>query len=265
MPRPGGVPANFTCSPHSLGTERAALSMRRRIAAFALSASARSGGVPGARCHGEEAPREASPCLTSSPPSWRATAARSPAPRRSPALLGQRIEARLHVVGTLPARLQRVDAHHLVLGEADGERLLRVSALEVLLAWWAWARSRRAPWRGPGSRDRRQRRLRHRRLYLGDDLGDIGGQLGPCIFRRLLGDIVLGFVGLPQQALGPPARPAWPPPAANRPCAACRAGPWPCCSRGRSCVAPASAWPPGPWPAPETTLRSQAARQPLPP
>ena len=112
------------------------------------------------------------------------------------------IEARLHVVGTLAAGLQRVDAHHLVLAQADRQRLLGVAALELALG--DERRCEAVVLLGvlQEIRNRRQRTLRRGRLHLGDDLGDLGGKLGTGVFRRLHGDIVFRLVVLPEHPLG---------------------------------------------------------------
>ena len=238
MPRPGGVPANLTCSPHSLGTVRAGPQHAaqddglgsKRLGAFGRCT--RSGG------HGGEAAGERLAVLDEL--ADRVGVQQLRVAERGgygAALLGDGVEARLHVVGALSAGLERVDAHHLVLAEADGERLARVAALEVAFG----GRRRLEGVDGLGVvqevRNGRQRRHGRGRLHLGDDLGDVGGKLRPRVFRRLLGDVVVGVVGLPEHALGLARLALGFDAGASRSCGAVRGCRGPCASRRRSCAA----------------------------
>ena len=110
------------------------------------------------------------------------------------------VDARLHVVGAEPARLQRVDAHHLVLGEADLERLDRVAALELPLGGALGHEPELLLGVRQEVGDVRQRPLGRRGLHLGHDLGDVGRQLRALVLRRIGRDVVLGRERLAEQA-----------------------------------------------------------------
>ena len=191
--------------------------MRRTIAAFAFSASARSGGVPGVAAMASRRRANCSPCLTSSLVELACEELRVAERRRDrPARLGDRIEPRLHVVGALSAGLQRVDAHHLVLGQADGQRLLGIPALEVALGGGRRHEAVLLFRARQEIRDRRQRPLGNGRPHLRDDLWRSRGKLGPRVLRRLHGDVVFAPRTPARACAWPCARRAWPPPGASR-------------------------------------------------